>query len=200
MRAFFLTILLPTIASCKANSASGDMWWVKCSPPPNPSALVVQIDKTGYFKGKRPIELTDCVDVPAKIDASKMKVITSVFLGDLNAGDLINYSSIMTVTNESENYHEAWLVERHIVLANKFDSTTGVLVRRGHSNGNCTTELHHCALDDNGMYKVLKPIKAAYLNIVVYAAGSNMINAKLVINKGYADIEGHVVRPVAYIH
>ena len=172
---------------------SGDMWWVKCPEVLNPSALVIQLDKDRYFRGSGALELAECIDVPAKIDKTKMKSIMSVKLGDLKVGDIINYSSILTVTNESENYKEAWLTARFIILADKFDATEGTLIRRPHGY-NCDERMHHCGLDDSGVYRVKKDMPKAYLNLVIYAAGSNMKNARLVINKGYGQFEGKITR------
>ena len=193
IRFFLLILALPMIASCQTPKSV--FWWGNCPSVEHPESRVVVINEDGYFRASRPNELVGCIEVPKKIDPSKMKVVLSVFLGDLRKGDELDYSSVSTLTNDS--YSDNWMLSRFLVLANDFDSIDGVNIRRAHGY-NCTPQMHHCPVDDNGLYVLPRDMHNVFLNLVIFAAGSTMENAFFEVNQGYAEIEGSVHQGVVY--
>jgi hypothetical protein len=175
------------LASCQA--PRGVFWWGNCEKDIDIKSRVIQIQTDGYFRGPRPNELIGCLDVPERIDESKFKVAQSVHLGELNKDDLLQYSVTLEVTNES--YSEDWMIARYLVLADSSSNVNGQAIRRAYGY-NCTPQMHHCDLSDSGIYKVKQYFKDAYLNLVIYAAGSKMERAAFEVNQGYGDFEGFI--------
>jgi hypothetical protein len=89
------------------------------------------------------------------------------------------------------------MVHRYIIIANHYEAIDGVSVRRAHGY-NCSPEMHHCPVDDNGYFKVDIPMRNVFLNVVVFGAGATMEDAAFHVQQGYGEIEGSVRQAVIY--
>lgn len=183
--------LLPflILASCQTHKSV--FWWGNCELVKHPAERVIEIQPNGYFRGDRPNELIGCFNVPAKIKESEMRVAQSVHLGELSMGDIIQYAVTLEVTNES--YKDNWMFSHYLVLSDSFEGIRGQSIRRAYGY-NCTPSMHHCDSSDAGIYQMKVDMEDAYLNLVVYGAGSTMEGSAFEVNQGYGDFEGFVDR------
>jgi hypothetical protein len=186
MKAILALLLL---ASCQ--SPRSIFWWGNCAKDIDFKSRVIEIQPDGYFRGDRPNELIGCLRVPSRIMLSEMRVAQSVHLGELNQNDLLQYSVTLEVTNES--YSENWMIARYLVLSDSSSNVAGQAIRRAYGY-NCTPQMHHCPISDSGIYKIRQHFKDAYLNLVIYGAGSVMEDAYFEVNQGYGDFEGFIDR------
>lgn len=124
------------------------------------------------------------------------KVIFSIALPDLAAGDLIEAKASMQVTT-SYNYN--CMIGSLLILTDSATSTSGLVADISEAAGeNFDMAVHHKKVADFGSYRVTTPLIGKYVNFIAYAASTGALPGHaLTVDLDYGRLIVDVIRAAA---
>jgi hypothetical protein len=191
-----LSLLLTTacLSACAFKPyAPTDVWWDYCDDTIQAPADRVGVLSGSYFATPIAGELYGCLQAPTGGSLNEAyRVLYSVKLTDIRAGDIAAFNAYGELTNET--YEDDVMVVWYFTLAGSYADAFGPQITEP-LGYNITPGMHHGVVSQTAFYEFTQDHTEVYLNFVVYAAASgDFINVNLAIEPGYGGITGTLLR------
>lgn len=117
--------------------------------------------------------------------SSQKRVVLSVQVTNILAGDVLTFSSYGELTNNlGFNVFMAW----QTILTDTDTATSGVALSKPRGF-NITPDTHHGVWTDVGAYQFTQDVESIYINSYLYASASQAISSsKLTVEQGYGKL------------
>lgn len=186
-------LFLALFSSCTKPPGPDIAWWIKCDATLNaPQDRIGSVDDKGHLTTPPIAEFYGCLPVPTGFaQIALQRVLYSVRLTNVHQGDIMQYTAQSEMTNDT--YTDNPMVGRFVELASSSINVLGTRISPAQAS-NLTPQEHHGIVAMSGYYEFVSDYDEVYLNFVVYGAGAQMLDERLVIEQGYGGIQGILTR------
>jgi hypothetical protein len=124
------------------------------------------------IKGTRTTShLITCIEAPDVIDLDKARVVYSLPLTGVKAGDLIGFAGYSEVTNDMSR---PLMIAYYFVITDSPYATDGIEITRK-KGINVTPGMHHGIVGQSNYYRAQENLDGLYINMVLYAASGEKL-------------------------